>query len=238
MQPIPETAEAINELDPSVDDGRLLARLTSLANRAREVVPDLVGVSVASIDEGLTFTLVATDEEIALLDAIQYAAGGPCVDGALNGAFGEFDDQGLLDEEGWRLFAEATAATAVRSTLTLPLVTGGQVSGSVNLYGGSRRAFVGHEDELARIFGAWAGGAVANADLSFLTRRSAEQAPERIRQTMVIDQAVGILAAQLDLDVESAEDRLRDAATRAGVSMADVARRIVRSQDRDDPDDA
>jgi hypothetical protein len=35
---------------------------------AQRLVPDLAGISVASREHGLTFTLVATDEEIAALD--------------------------------------------------------------------------------------------------------------------------------------------------------------------------
>jgi hypothetical protein len=52
LEPIPETVEAVNELDPSVEDGDLLADLTELANHAQEIVPDLVGVSVARMAEG------------------------------------------------------------------------------------------------------------------------------------------------------------------------------------------
>jgi hypothetical protein len=52
MEPIPETVEAVNELDPSADDGTLLASLCERASRAQQIVPDLVGVSVAALDHG------------------------------------------------------------------------------------------------------------------------------------------------------------------------------------------
>ena len=77
MDPIPETVEAINELDPSDEDGGLVEHLTGLASLARRVVPELVGVSVAQLEDRLAFTLVATDDEIAALDGVQYAAGAP-----------------------------------------------------------------------------------------------------------------------------------------------------------------
>jgi hypothetical protein len=82
FEPIPESVEALDELDPSRDADDLLAHLRELANRAQDVLPDLVGVSVARFDHGLTFTLVVADDEVAVLDAIQYVAGGPCVDAA------------------------------------------------------------------------------------------------------------------------------------------------------------
>jgi hypothetical protein len=149
MEPIPETAEAINQLEASVDQGDLLAQLTRLADQGKEIVPDLVGVSIAPLDHGLTYTLVATAAEIAVLDAIQYAVGGPCVEAAHTERVVQFD-QDAFDEDRWRLFAESTAARAVRSTLTLLLSDDGlEVAGTVNLYAASPRAFDGLHEQLA-----------------------------------------------------------------------------------------
>jgi GAF domain-containing protein len=238
MEPIPETVEALDELDPSDGATGLLDHLAKLAAQGQAVVPDLVGVSLARYDHGLTFTLVATPAEIAVLDAVQYAASGPCVEGAHEGRAREYHDDDILDEASWRLFAEATASRAVRSTLTLPLVgEDGGVLGTVNLYGGSPRAFVGHHQQLAEIFGAWAAGAVANADLSFMTLRAARQAPAVVREATLIDTAVGILAADLDVDVDTAERRLRVAAEAGGVTVVDLAREIVDRQRKQDPDE-
>jgi GAF domain-containing protein len=232
LEPIPETVEAINELDPSVDEVDLLAHVADLASRGQEIVPDLVGVSIARLDQGLTFTLVATADVIAVLDAVQYVAGGPCVDGALTDQVTEFDPADVLDEKRWRLFGEATAERGVRSTLTLPVVSGGRVEGTVNLYAASPRAFVGHHEELAKVFGAWAAGAVTNADLGFRTRTEAEAAPQRVREQHVIDVAVGVVAADLGVDVETALARLRDGAARARVSLARLAHHIVSARER------
>jgi len=233
MKPIPETVEAVNELDPAERNDGLLEDLTRLANRTQEIVPDLVGVSVAPIADGLTFTLVATSGEIALLDAIQYAAGGPCVDGAHADEVMEFEAD-VLNEERWRLFAQATAARAVRSTLTLPVRSDEQVVATVNLYAASARAFVGQHQALAGIFGAWAAGAVANADLSFATRREAERAPQRIKEQDLMDLATGIVAVDLGIDLPSARERLQDAANRAGVTAVQLARDIVAARRRRD----
>lgn len=237
MEPIPETAEAIAATQTpgaSAGGGRLLADLTRLASRAKEIVPDLVGVSITPLDHGLTYTLVATAEDFAVLDAIQYATGGPCVEGAHTEQVLQFEPD-VMDEERWRLFAEATAAHAVRSTLTLPVLRAERVVGTVNLYAASPRAFGGHHDDLAGIFGAWAAGAVANADLSFATRAEAREAPQRARDRLVIDMAAGIVAAELGVSVDAAKDRMREAASRAGVSLQQVAREVVRARGDEDP---
>ena len=238
LEPILETLEAVDELDPSPQNRGLLERLTDLANRAQEIVPDLVGVSLAPLTQDLTFTLVATGEEIALLDAVQYAAGGPCVAAAQADNVIEFDNDDPLDEERWRLFAQASAARAVGSTLTLPMVSKGRVVGTVNLYATAVRAFSGQHDQLASLFGAWAPGAVVNADLSFSTRRTAQAAPGLIRDQVAVEVAAEILAVELAIDADDAERRLRDAAERAGISAAELARAVARIRDGRGPDEA
>lgn len=234
MEPTPETAEALDELDSEMDAGLRLRRLQTLAERARELVPDLVGVSIGYLEHELTFTLVATAAEFAVLDAVQYAAGGPCVEGAHAEEVREFHQDDILDEERWRLFAEATAARAVRSTLTLPVVREGRVIGTVNLYAATRRAFVGYHEELAKIFGAWAAGAITNADLSFTTRQQAAATPERVRARGYIDVAAAIIAVTREVDLADAEVILRDAAVRAHVSVVELAQQIVAAHENED----
>ncbi|HEV2798338.1 MAG TPA: GAF domain-containing protein, partial [Nocardioides sp.] len=159
MEPIPQTLEALHELDAALDDEALLVRLRSTADLAREAVPGLVGVSMASRDQGVTFTLVATAEEIAVLDAVQYVATGPCVDAVDMGHGITTSAGGLLDEARWSDFARASAAAGIHSTLTLPVVDDDRVVGTVNCYGRDEDTFVDRHEALADIFGAWAPGA-------------------------------------------------------------------------------
>lgn len=233
MVPVPETILAIDNIDPT-NEVDLVAELGQLADRAQQIVPDLVGVSIARLASGLTFTVVATAGEIAVLDGIQYLAGGPCVDAAHTNQALEFDNDDALDEERWHLFAQATAAHTVRTTLTLPLMSHGRVVGTVNLYAASQRAFGGRHDKLAEIFGAWAAGAVANADLAFTTLSEAQAAPDRVNKQFLIDMATGLTAVQHGIDVEAAEARMRDAASRAGVSLSQLAQEIVTAHGEQD----
>ncbi len=231
MEPIPETLEAIGELDALVDDSSLLEQLIRTAALARAVAPDLVGVSVAVQEHGVTFTLVATDEESAALDAVQYLNSGPCVDGLDQGQGMATTQEDLLSEPRWQALGRAAAAAGVRSTLTFPIARAGRVVGTVNLYGGSEDTFTGKHRQLATVFGAWAPGAVSNADLSFSTRRTAEQAPDLLRMQAQVDAATGILAAARNVDVETALDHLRDAAQRAGVPLVKLAQTIIELRD-------
>jgi GAF domain-containing protein len=233
MEPIPETREAIDELEPLAADDDLLDQLVEKGRRVQELVPDCLGLSLASTAHGITFTLVASAAEIAVLDAVQYLAGGPCLEPVHQPQVVEFDrtgtgdESGLFDENRWQLFSEATAAKGVQSTLTLPIMRDAEVIGTVNLYGGSRRAFADLHHEIADIFDAWAEGAVTNADLSFTTRLRAQEAPGRIRAAAKIETAAGILSAMRGVDEQTARDTLRDAAARAGVDVLQIAEVII-----------
>jgi len=215
------------ERDPVLGDDELLDRLSTIGEEVRALVPDCIGLSLSMLADDLVVTLVATDADIAVLDAMQYLSDGPCLEGMRTGEVLELDEEELLDEEDWRLFALASSSSAVRSTLTLPIMDGDRVTGSVNLYGGSGHAFTGHHDELAELFGAWAPGAVANADLSFSTRKLAEEAPRRLRERARFDTAVGLLAAREELSVDDARQRLVGAAERAGVSLSRIAQAVI-----------
>ena len=228
MEPIPETLQALDELDVLLDEPTLLSQLRAVADRGREVAPGLVGVSIAAREEGVTFTLVATDDEIAVLDAVQYVDSGPCVDAIDLGHGVTTSPGGLLDEERWQDFARASAAHGVLSTLTLPIVQDGRIVATVNLYGRTQDTFAGRHEDLAEVFGGWAPGAVANADLSFSTRSAAEQAPAQLRRTARIEAATGILAARLGIALDEARRHLDDAARRAGVPVASLAEVVVR----------
>ncbi len=227
MEPIPETFQALDEFGAYLYDDDLLAELERMGARVQEVVPDCVGLSLAYREHDVTFTLVASDETTAALDALQYLDDGPCVAAVDEMATTEFSEDDVLDERRWHLFARGTAAAAVASTLTLPIVVEGSIVGSVNLYASTRHAFDGRHEEVAGVLGAWAEGAIANADLGFASRRAAEDAPRLLFEATRIQIAVGILASLQDVPPPVARDRLREAARRAGVSEAAVARLVI-----------
>jgi hypothetical protein len=226
MEPIPETAEVLEELE-RYDGPAVRRELDRKVEAVRRLVPELVGLSLAALADDVTVTLVATDADVAVLDAIQYLAGGPCVDGAHGDEVVDFNVDEPDDERRWHTFARATAAKAVCTTLTLPVLEGDQVVGSVNLYAAAPGAFRGLHDEIAAVFDAWAPGAITNADLSFLTRRSAEESPEALRASMRVETAVGVLMSAESVDADTARGLLEQAARRAGVASEELAGAVL-----------
>lgn len=229
LEPLPETREALLSLG-QWSDRDLTADLVHQGDRVEEVVPNLVGLSLALVRDGLTFTIAATRERLTLLDAIQYAFGGPCVEAVLRDStvHSGDSDAGLMDEQRWVHFARAGAAHGVMSTLSLPIHTDDRVVAGVNLYAATPNAFTGREEQLAALLGAWAPGAVHNADLSFSTQDAARQAPQVLRDNSVMDQATGVVIAAHGVDEDKARRIIADAARRAGQDELTVAQEIVR----------
>ena len=225
MEPVPETEEVLEQLEAS-DGAATRTRLLAMGRRVRAIVPECVGMSVGVLAEGMTFTLVASSDDIASLDAVQYLDGGPCVVGAHEDEVVHIDRVNDLDEQKWHLFARSTAAAGIKSTLTMPISEGGRVVGTVNLYASSPDAFDGHHEALAEALGASAASAVTNADLSFHTRLEAAQAPQRLNEEDEINLAVGVIAGSQSVDMGTARERLRAAAARAGVTELQVARSL------------
>ena len=228
MEPIPETEAVVEEYGPfTTGDLDLVEELRGSSERVREIVPECIGITMTSTEDGVSFTLVSSDEQVAVLDAIQYTVGGPCVESVAAEQVLSYTQDDFLGEAGWQLFAQATAAASIASTLTLPIVVDGAVGGSINLYATTPDAFDSHHEEIAEIFGAWAPGAVTNADLSFSTRTVAEQAPLVLLDQVRIQVALGVLMVDQGLDTEAARELLYDAAHRAGVTVAMVAEELA-----------
>ena len=226
MEPIPATLEAIKELTRHGDTEVAIA-LSQMSRDVVRIVPHCIGLSLSLVAEELTFTLTATGETVSALDAFQYLESGPCVEAAADGQILAYGGSSPFDEERWQMFARAAAAAGVASTLSLPIIRNGDVVAVVNLYGSTPDAFDGRHAAVAAVCGAWAPGAVTNADLGFGTADEAVRAPERMRTNDKVDQAIGMLAAMLGLSVDAASDRLRQAADRGGISLAKMAEAVL-----------
>lgn len=222
MQPIPESSLADEMYGPFMwGDVDLFERLVEVSTSVLEVAPECVGMSVSLREHGVTLTLVATEHRIALLDAVQYVDGGPCADAMRDDTVVSVDDRVTMCHE-WSTFAEATIRNGIESTLSLPVPWEGSAAIGFNLYGATPTTFEGHHDALAEILGAWAGGAVVDADLPFRSLRLASRAPEILQETTELAVVSVMLSRARDLELDEAERRLRDAASRAAIPLRDL----------------
>ncbi len=234
LVPLPETEAALDELS-DLDEPDVAQLLNDLSTRFTAIVPELVGLSVGLVRHDVTFTLVASDDTSASLDAVQYVDGGPCLTAAEEGEQVHAVSSDPLDEQRWGMFPRAAATDGVASSLSIPLHHGGEVVGGVNLYASTQAAFDGHHEEIARVVGGRATEVVTNADLSFSTRLEAAAAPERLREQARIDTALGLIAAKRGISIDEAQRHLSQAAARAGVTEAVVAQVVMLIHSQADP---
>jgi GAF domain-containing protein len=225
VEPLPETEAALTELTWS-EPSSASVEVQQQVDRAKEIVPELIGVSVTMLREELTFTFVASSELIRVLDGLQYLDGGPCVDAVRDERVID-DPEAALDEHQWTLFTRAEAVAGIASTLSLPIVSNGQAICGINFYASRAGAFRDRHQELADVFGAWVGGAVSNADMSFTTRFQAAQAAGRLEALHTIDKAIGIIASTQEVSVGEARRRLDQAGALAGVAPDKLARAVL-----------
>jgi GAF domain-containing protein len=199
-----------------------------MSRRVREIAPECVALSLSIVDGDLTFTVAADRPGASLLDAVQYLDGGPCMD-AVQGRHLATTADLPMDEGVWQMFARGEALAGVSSTLSLPILDDDHVVGGVNLYGATSTAFDGHHQELAQACGAWAEGAVTNADLGFRSRVRAAATPGRLSDSNDVDLARGVVANVSKLNPDEAGRRIARAATQAGVSEAEFARFLIQA---------
>ena len=214
MEPLPEVRAAAERL-AALTGIDLLQSIEGVAEVATAIVPSCVAVSLTIIVDGHPFTVTSTTEDGAVLDATQYLDGGPCVDTARIAAPVSVPD--VLDERRWQTYDRAAAQLGVRSSLSLPIWgPDGQTPGAINLYASEPDAFRDNADVLAVAFRVPAEQLVANADLSFMTKRFAEELPERLDAKQRIDTAVGVLMGLHGWTAGETRSRLRNAAAHAG----------------------
>lgn len=230
MEPLPESLEVLRQLEADTGE-ELVEPIRRVSRTLSDLVPSCLGFSLSYVHQGIAVTFLATDPQLALLDGVQYAVGGPCVDAIDTGDAISLDDvTDPLDERLWELFGQAATAHGVRSTLSFPLHEQADVVGGVNVYAADRRAFAGVSDQVAVMFGAWAGEAVHNADLTWQTRVDARHGVERLEDASAVERAVGVLHVSEDLTLDAARERIHQAALRADITPSEVARAIIALQ--------
>ncbi len=224
MDPISPTVVAIEHLD-RLGETRVEEALRRIADEVVSIVPLCVGLSLSLVEDGVTLTLVAAGLDPLSPDFLKCHVGGPCVEVAADDA----DDADPFDEERWSVCARASAARGVQSSLSMPLLDNDVVVGGVTLYASAPDAFLGHDDAIAQVVGASAAASVRDADLTFSTRLLAAEAPELLANQADIDLAVRFIACSQEVDTETAEQHLRAAAARAGVSEVEIAHTVIRT---------
>ena len=194
-------AEVARLLEDDEVPEEALRRLTSMG---AELVPGgtAAAVTVAAGTGALTFA--ASDQRLDELHRLQFddGGGGPVAETLRHNEPRRVDD--MSAEDRWPGFCYAAARSGFGSCLALPLRTDRQPAGAVALYGQEPGVFRGAAHDVALLFAAQGGTAVRNASLYRACRRLADRLHAGLESRAVIEQAKGIVHAELDVTPDQA----------------------------------
>jgi GAF domain-containing protein len=207
----------------------------SLENTLRQIL-ELACTAVQGGDEGgITLleaegpdTAVSTSDVAQRVDSSQYEAetGGPCLDAYRQQQILRIDS--TASDRRWPEFSGTASAAGIASTLSIPLVVGGDGLGAMNLYCHHEHGFPVADDQLAALLGSCASVALANARGHWRAARLADQLEQALATRGVIEQATGILMARRHCSAEQARYMLAAAAQRNHVTLTEVSADQVR----------
>jgi GAF domain-containing protein len=172
-------------------------------------------------------TAIATSDLALRVDNTQYdsASGGPCLEAYRRQQIIRIDS--TAGDPRWPEFAAIAAANGIGSSLSVPLVVGGDGIGAMNIYCRTENGFTAADQRLAGSLGSCASVTLSNARTCFRAARLAEQLREALSTRGVINQAAGILIAQRHCSADKAFHLLAAAAQRNRLPVEEVAADLV-----------
>lgn len=221
-------AEAFVELsDTLVADYDVVEFLHLLARRC----VDLLGVRAAGImvadQRGALRVMASSSEQAHLLELFEVETDeGPCVD-CYTSRIPVSDPDLDHPDPRWREFAGRARLAGFLAAHAIPVRLRDEVIGVLNLYAAEPGPLADTTADAAR--------AIANITaIGLLQHRAveyrqvlAEQLQHAMNSRVVIEQAKGILAERLGLDMPAAFDELRRYAARLGRRLSDVAAAVA-----------
>ena len=200
--------------------------------RLCEVCAEVTGMSGAGImlmsHDTPAGSVCTTNEISALVEELQYALGeGPCVDAY-------HQDRPVLEPDladpvapRWPAFASRAVEAGVRAVFGFPLQVGAVRLGALNLYCDEPGALTDDQHADALVMADVAAQAVLMLQAGALPGRLAEELEASGDFQYVVQQAAGMVAAQLEVSVGQALVRLRAYAFGNDQPLVEVAEQVV-----------
>ena len=227
--PPPAAVEAL-----ATDIGGVLESMEEVSDYLERVVHavrrhvtgcDEVGVTVFS--GGRPHTAAYTTVQTLEIDAVQYVLDdGPCLDAARRRRENRVDDL-VVDDGRWPEFARECREDGMRSLLAVPLLSGEECVGAINLYGWAPHAFDSFDASLVRVAASRCADAIVAVSTLDGVRRLAGQLEQAMASRAVIEQAKGVIMAMRGVPEHEAFEVLRRTSQDRNVKVRELAHQIV-----------
>jgi GAF domain-containing protein len=210
------------------DRDRVLQRIV---RHAVSLVPGCTAACLTVSHGGDGLDVEVTGEDVARCHAVQFGPGGsgPAQEVLRFGEPRRADD--LAAEERWPEFAATAQACGFASCLALPIGFDSAASTALNLYSDRPHTFGGTTFDVALLFAAQGGVALANADRYGQARQLVEHLHRSLSTRSVIERAKGLLMGRHQLSGEEAFDLLRRRSQAEGRKLRDVAAALLQQAD-------
>jgi GAF domain-containing protein len=218
--------EALRALDALWHDDA--AGLLDVLMEQAATIFEVDGVGLVLGDPVARLELVAASrDDVREVEAFVVEMGeGPCIDAFREARPVSCDDLAGADPP-WPRFAARALEAGFRAVRSVPLRLRGDVVGTINLFRCEPGFSEASEVRVVQVFA----GAATVAVLEYEGRRRAEDLSAHLRRALdsrvVIEQAKGIVAAGLSVDVDEAFERLRSHARSRGARLAAIAEDVV-----------
>jgi GAF domain-containing protein len=213
-------------VDTLVTDLDVVDFMTVLAHRSVELLEaDEAGVMLAD-DRGVLRSVAASHEGVRLLELFELQNDeGPCLDCFHSGE--PIANQMLTEGDQWQHFSVRALGAGFQLVHALPMRMRGRVIGALNVFATDPTPLGPEQLAVAQ----------ALADVATVgllqerTLREARVLNEQLQATLtsriVVEQAKGMLAERLGVDMDDAFERLRSHAGAHGTKLGDVARAVL-----------
>jgi GAF domain-containing protein len=199
--------------------------LRQLTDLSLELIPGSSGAGVIAAGDS-SWSYAESDEGVSGLHQLQMQTGdGPVAETLRFGEARRIDDASA--ETRWPQVCEAMAASGLRSCLALPLRTDRKPGAALAIYSSKPDAFAGSDHDIALLFAAQGGVAVRNALLYSNCRKLVANLHVALESRAVIEQAKGILVADLGYSPEDAFNRLSVMSQNTNRKVRDIATDLV-----------
>lgn len=213
--------------DTLVDDFDVVDLLTRLADSCVEILDvQAAGIMLAAPD-GQLRVMASSSEAMRVLELFEIQAQeGPCLDAHRTGS--PVVNQNLAAANGrWPRFAAEAIAAGFHSVHALPMRLRGAVIGALNLFRAGPGEMGPADLDVAQALADVATIAILQHRAALEAQVINEQLTHALNSRIVIEQAKGMVAERLDLDMERSFATLRGHARNHNLRLADVADAVI-----------
>ena len=213
--------------DSLVDDFDVVDLLTRLADRCVHIVDvDAAGIMLVTPDGDLR-VMASSSEAMRLLELFEVQAQeGPCVDAHRTGQAVVNEDLAAAGTR-WPRFAREGLSAGFHSVHALPMRLRGAAIGALNLFRSNPGQMRPADVEVAQAFADVATIAILQHRAAAEAQVISAQLDHALNSRIVIEQAKGMIAERLDLDMERSFRTLRNHARNHNLRLADLAETVI-----------